>query len=296
MFHNRIWRSFSNITKFTPRTPGKPKYFENRKKKLELKPMLYVGGGFIFFGGIYYVNHLEKVPISNRTRFMAVSEKQEIALGEDAFHQLKRQYHNAILPSNHPITILANKVSKSLIRVSGLSHLDWEVYVVDQNIKNAFVLPGGKIFVFTGILPVVKDEDGLAAVLGHEIAHQVARHAGEKVSWSVVMGIFGFLASLFFDAGAHTRLFTEFGIMMPFSRKYESEADYIGLHLMSKACYNPRAAVTLWENMKAAQTGRTLEFLSTHPNDDTRIDQIKKWLPEAEKVWHDSNCEHVNLV
>ncbi|KAJ3270751.1 hypothetical protein HDV01_007443 [Terramyces sp. JEL0728] len=214
MLKSRIWRNFSNITKFTPKQTTTFKYFENRKRKLELKPLLYVGGGFIFFGGIYYATHLEQVPITNRTRFMAVSESQEVALGGDAYHQLKRQYQHSILPSNHPVTKLATKVSKSLIQVSGLTHLDWEVYVIDQNVKNAFVLPGGKIFVFTGILPILKDENGLAAVLGHEIGHVVARHAGEKISWSVALGIFGFLVSVFFDAGAHTRLFTEYGIMV----------------------------------------------------------------------------------
>ncbi|KAJ3253840.1 hypothetical protein HK103_007701 [Boothiomyces macroporosus] len=214
MFKTRFWRSISNITKFKAQPPGRPKYFENKKRRLDLKPMLYIGGGFIFFGGIYYVTHLENVPISNRSRFMAVSESQEIAMGEEAYLQLKRQYQHAILPPDHPLSLLCNKVSRALIRVSGLSHLKWEVYVVDRNIKNAFVLPGGKIFVFTGILPIVKNEDGLAAVLGHEIAHQVARHAGEKVSWSFVTGIFGFFASIFFGAGAQTRLFTELGIMV----------------------------------------------------------------------------------
>ncbi|KAI9142122.1 peptidase M48 [Paraphysoderma sedebokerense] len=121
-------------------------------------------------------------------------------------------------------------------------------YVINAPVQNAFVLPGGKVFVFTGILPVVKNEDGLAVVLGHEIAHQVARHSSEKLSWLKVLMLAQFLLSFVFDTSLFfNRMFLELGILLPFSRKMEVEADEIGLMLTAQACYDPREAIGLWQ-------------------------------------------------
>lgn len=138
---------------------------------------------------------------------------------------------------------------------------------------NAFVLPGGKVFVFSGIFPVCRDNDGLAAVLGHEIAHNIAQHAAEKMSQMVLFQPVVWVL-MYLDATGMTfglgrvlgSLMIELGFMRPSSREQESEADHIGLMLMAEACYDPRGAIGFWERMEKAQTGAPPEWLSTHPS------------------------------
>nr|XP_031862888.1 uncharacterized protein CI109_001362 [Kwoniella shandongensis]KAA5529960.1 hypothetical protein CI109_001362 [Kwoniella shandongensis] len=171
---------------------------------------------------------------------------------------------------------------------------EWEVYVIDdKTTKNAFVLPGGKIFVFTGILPVSANDDGLATVLGHEVAHQVARHPAERMSSMKVLFALGFLLeSLGLDVGI-TRLLLTFMLQLPNSRKNESEADFIGLRLMSRACFNPTESTKMWQRMSESEGGSkglNVDFLSTHPANQKRINQLEKWMPEALQVRAASHC------
>ncbi|WVR03778.1 hypothetical protein IAU60_000773 [Kwoniella sp. DSM 27419] len=170
---------------------------------------------------------------------------------------------------------------------------EWEVYVIDdRKTKNAFVLPGGKIFVFTGILPVSANDDGLATVLGHEVAHQVARHPAERMSSVKVLFALGFiLESLGLDVGI-TRLLLTFLLQLPNSRKNESEADFIGLRLMSKACFDPTESTKMWQRMSESEQGQGLptDFLSTHPANAKRIKQLERWMPEAQQIRAASPC------
>ncbi|CAD6572273.1 MAG: hypothetical protein TREMPRED_000488 [Tremellales sp. Tagirdzhanova-0007] len=171
---------------------------------------------------------------------------------------------------------------------------EWEVYVIDdKKTKNAFVLPGGKIFVFTGILPVSANDNGLATVLGHEIAHQVARHPAERVSYMKVLFALSFLLeTLGFDVGV-TRLLVTFVLQLPNSRKSESEADFIGLRLMSRACFDPSESTKMWDRMSKSESGGGLgaiSFLSTHPANAKRIKQLLQWMPEAQQIRAASPC------
>jgi len=174
---------------------------------------------------------------------------------------------------------------------------EWEVYVIDdKKTKNAFVLPGGKIFVFTGILPVSANDDGLATVLGHEVAHQVARHGAERMSSMKVLFALGFLLeSLGLDVGI-SRLLLTFLLQLPNSRKSESEADFIGLRLMAKACFDPAESTKMWQRMSESEGGQGLnvDFLSTHPANAKRIKQLTQWLPEAQQVRASSSCGFVS--
>lgn len=170
---------------------------------------------------------------------------------------------------------------------AGNKDVEWEVYVIkDDNTKNAFVLPGGKIFVFTGILPVCKNDDGLASVMGHEIAHQVARHSAERVSSMKVLFVLAYLMeALGVDIGIGRVLLT-FLMQLPNSRKSESEADHIGIHLMAKACYDPRESTKMWERMSQSEKGSSggiasVDFMSTHPANAKRIKQLDSWMHEA---------------
>ncbi|EIW68973.1 hypothetical protein TREMEDRAFT_39304 [Tremella mesenterica DSM 1558] len=173
------------------------------------------------------------------------------------------------------------------------SSTEWEVYVIDdQKIKNAFVLPGGKVFVFTGILPVAANDDGLATILGHEVAHQVARHGAERLSSMKVLFALGFLLeTLGLDVGL-SRLLLTLLLQLPNSRKSESEADYIGLRLMAKACFDPSESTEMWQRMSLAEKGTKVDvdFLSTHPANAKRIKQLREWLPEAQQIRAASTC------
>ncbi|KAH7420053.1 peptidase family M48-domain-containing protein [Cadophora sp. MPI-SDFR-AT-0126] len=193
---------------------------------------------------------------------------------------------------------MVHRVMAKLIPASGLEDVNWEVHVIDSPECNAFVIPGGKVFVYTGILPVAKNDDGLAAILGHEIAHNLARHASESMSSMVMLAPLRFLF-IFLDSTGYTMglgrvlgdIAMDLGLARPASRKQESEADYIGLMMMAKSCYNPQEAVKVWQRMEIAQKDQNMpEWLSTHPSNSNRITQMQQWLPKAEAARSESEC------
>jgi predicted Zn-dependent protease len=174
----------------------------------------------------------------------------------------------------------------------------WDVTVIkDDKTANAFALPGGKMAVYTGIFPVAKTEAGLAAVMGHEVVHALARHGAERMSQGqltnaalqvagAAVGTSGGNPLLGQAAMAALGVGAQVGVLLPFSRKHESEADYVGILLAADAGYDPRESVGLWERMAQMSGGRgQAEFLSTHPSHDTRIDQLKSWMPEAMAIY-----------
>ena len=172
-----------------------------------------------------------------------------------------------------------------------LKDYQWEYKLVENKEVNAWCMPGGKIVVYSGILPVTKDDAGLATVMGHEVAHALANHGQQRMSAGMLqqLGAVGTTAALG-NTSAETQQIamtaygavTQFGGMLPFSRSHESEADKIGLTLMAIAGYNPDTAISFWQRMSAASGGQKLaEFMSTHPSDETRIANIKRLVPEA---------------
>lgn len=260
---------------------------------------------------VFYITHLETVPVSGRTRFNCYTEETAEEQGIVAYQQIVSQaaQAGALVPKWDPRVRRVQKVLDRLIEGGNLGtgkigddysgrEVGWEVHLIeDPNQANAFVLPGGKVIVFTGILPICKNNDGLAAVLGHEIAHNIAQHATEKMSqmvllqpivWTLIyldysgltLGLGRFLGSLMLDLG----------LLRPSSRAQESEADKIGLMLMAEACFDPKHAVRLWERMEQHQQGAPPEWLSTHPSNKNRIQKITEWLPEAEERWRDKGC------
>jgi predicted Zn-dependent protease len=247
-------------------------------------------------GGIYVYN-LEEVPVSHRRRFNIVGKEKEAAAGQMMFQQTMQQYGNQLLPAYHPKSRMVRRVLDRLIPHSGLQDEEWEVHVINDPMKNAFVIPGGKVFVFSGILDICQDDDGLAAVLGHEIAHNVAHHAAERMSKSnILLGVVmaGFLL-IGIDPGIGN-LLTEFAFTRPGSRSQESEADYIGLLMMAESCYRPEAAMDLWARMEEAEGGQNAppQFMSTHPSNHNRLEQIRGWMPEAEAKRDGSECSSMN--
>ena len=174
---------------------------------------------------------------------------------------------------------------------------DWEVTVIkDDNTKNAWALPGGKIAVYTGIFPMAKDEAGLAAIMGHEVIHALAQHGGERMSQGLVAQVGMSAAAILLSTQASNPALSQLGmqamglgvqtgVLLPFSRKHESEADYVGVLLAADAGYDPREAIHIWERMAASSKGAPPEFLSTHPANETRIADLKSWMPEAMPIY-----------
>ena len=178
---------------------------------------------------------------------------------------------------------------------SEIKSYKWEFNLIeDDKTVNAWCMPGGKVAVYTGILPVTQDETGLAVVMGHEIAHAIAKHGNERMSQGLVaQGVTtGLSAALSTHPGPTSQIFmaafgvgAQYGVLLPYSRLHESEADHIGLILMAKAGYDPRQAIPFWQRMNKQGGERPPEFLSTHPAPDTRVKQIQSQIPEAMRYY-----------
>ena len=242
------------------------------------------------------------VPVTGRTQFTGlVSPSQEMQLGLTSFDELKKT-----TPISHDpaANALVQKVGKRIAAVASadMPNAQWEFVVFDSKEANAFCLPGGKVGIYTGILPITKDENGLATVIGHEVAHAVARHGAERMSQGMAEQGIGQLLGMSlsnYDPRVQAIVNTAYGvgtqafIALPYSRAQESEADHIGLIYMARAGYDPQTAVEFWQRFmkyNAQQGGNsTPVFLRTHPTDAARIQQLKKWLPEAQAQYHPQN-------
>lgn len=227
---------------------------------------------------IFYFSHLETVPVSGRTRFNVYSPESVRKAGEMEYKRLLWELEGKgvrVLPARDPRSVRVRRVMERLIPFSGMaSEEGWEVFVVDDpHTANAFVLPGGKVFVFSGILGLARNDSGLATVLGHEIAHNLADHHGERLSqdvgasivlYSLVIlgGAFGLGPLIMHFFGSR---FLDVAFGFPMSRLQESEADYIGLMMMAEACYDPQEAVGFWARMEKAAGQEVPEWMSTHP-------------------------------
>lgn len=228
------------------------------------------------------------VPETGRRQLNFMSPQAEMQLGFSEFEKMKK---DTPISKDAKINELVTRVGQRIANVANLPDAQWEFVVFDSKEANAFCLPGGKVGIYTGILPITKDEAGLATVIGHEVAHAVARHGGERISRAMTAQMVGQAVG---TATAESKyaaaiqvaygLGTQVGVELPHSRSQESEADRIGLIYMARAGYDPEAAVGFWQrfgefNAKAGSSTPT--FLRTHPTDETRVRQLKEWLPEA---------------
>ena len=223
-----------------------------------------------------------------RKQFKLIPEDQINAMGVQSFEQLKQQTPLSKDQNiNQYVQCIANKIIPQVEQ--NPNPQQWEVQVFDDDQANAFALPGYKIGVYTGLLKYAENQDQLASVMGHEIAHVIANHGNERVSGQIATQAGLDLASAVLGATddsnnamilAGLGLGVQYGITLPFSRSHESEADLIGLDLMAKSGFNPAESVTLWKNMSKAGASPP-EFLSTHPSNDTRIKQLQERIPKA---------------
>jgi predicted Zn-dependent protease len=235
------------------------------------------------------------VEYTGRTGLILLSESQENSMGEEAYAEITGK---AKLSDDPHWTAVVDRVGKKIAAVSNKPDFAWEFKLIDDpKTVNAFCLPGGKVAFYSGILPVCKDEAGVAVVMGHEVAHAVARHGGERVSQQLVLQLGAAIVVAAFqkkDEGTQEAVLALYGIgtavafALPFSRKHESEADYIGLLLMAKAGYDPREAPRFWERMSAGGGQQPPEWISTHPSHETRIADLESRVPEAMQLYQEA--------
>ena len=246
----------------------------------------------------------ETNPYTGRHQLVMTSVADEMTMGAQAYQQVKsdpKMRQSQDPREIEPVRRVAARIIEAAKRskyAEMAQQFQWEVTVIkDDKTMNAFALPGGKIAVYTGIFPVAKTEAGLAAVMGHEVVHALARHGAERMSQGqltsaalqaagAAIGASGSNPMLSQAAMAALGAGVQVGVLLPFSREHESEADYIGILLAADAGYDPRESVHLWERMEQMSTGGgPAEFLSTHPGHETRIQQLKKWMPEAMAIY-----------
>lgn len=240
-----------------------------------------------------------QVPITNRQSLSLLPESQLATMSLQEYDKVLKE---SKLSSNQQQVEMVRRVGLKIAKSaeaflaeagmqSQIKNLKWEFnLIVDDKLANAWVMPGGKAAVYTGILPYTQDETGLAVVLGHEVAHAIAGHGNERMSQGLLaqMGGVALSVALSQNSAATQNLFMQaygagasVGLLLPYSRLHESEADRIGLTLMARAGYDPREAVPFWQRMNKQGERRPPEFLSTHPAPESRIANIKKYIPEA---------------
>lgn len=240
------------------------------------------------------------VPVTGRKQMLLVSDSEVLS---SSLTQYSDYMKSAPASTNAKGKAMVTRVGKKIaaateqyLNANGLSaevkNFSWEFNLVNDKQVNAFCMPGGKIVVYEGLLNIVSSDDELAVVIGHEVAHAVAKHSNERISQQLLTQygaqVLGKALSNKSEAiqkigNSVYGLGAQYGVTLPFSRKHESEADYMGLIFMTMAGYNPNVAVTFWQKMSSSGSASVPEFMSTHPSDATRVSDIKKYLPELEK-------------
>ena len=243
------------------------------------------------------------VPITGRQQTLMVSDGEVLSLAKQQYQDFMK---TAKVSTNAANTAMVKRVGQNLATAvtnylrnngmaSDINNFAWEFNLVQDKQVNAWCMPGGKIVVYEGLLPITQNEASLAIVLGHEIAHAVAKHSAEQLSTQMKQqyGLqIGSAVASALGMGQNTQSIVQaiaaqgFNFKnLSYSRSHESEADHMGLIFAAMAGYDPQVAVSFWQRMAASSTGQTAEFLSDHPNDATRIKQIQGWMPEALKYY-----------
>ncbi len=258
---------------------------------------------FIFFGLGCLLAACATVPLTDRRSLHIVSDSELLTMSVDQYSKTLKESKLSNDPQKvQMVKRVGERIAQAtaeLLKEKGLEseiqNYHWEFNLIDDpKVVNAWCMPGGKVAVYTGILPVAGNETGLAVVMGHEIAHAVAKHGNERMSQGLLaqLGGVGLSVALGTNASLTKDIFmqaygaaAQVGVLLPYSRLQESEADHIGLILMAKAGYDPREAIPFWERMNKEGGSRPPEFLSTHPAPESRIDNIKALIPEAMRYY-----------
>ncbi len=263
---------------------------------------------FGLYAGYYWLSNQQDAAFTGRAQLIDSTVQEEATMGLQAYREILSQ-SNVMAQGQLPdqvreianrLVAIGPRVEADLAAARGVKPsipwdaFDWDVSVIQSDQANAFCLPGGKIAVYTGIIPIAQNQDALAAIMGHEIAHALLRHSGERMAQQKLVQLGSMAAGVavsdmdpqqqravmaVMGAGA------QYGVLLPFSRDHESEADEVGLMLAAAACYDPREAVGLWERMGQASGGQAPpEFMSTHPSGSTRIAHLQSLMPKALEI------------
>lgn len=296
------------------------KRFNNTSSDFNLTHILYNRRTAYFGAGLlgFYVYNLDEAPFSKRLRFIWIPYWLERKIGDYSYRQIMYQYQNQIVPTNDPLYSKIGTIMNKLLTVAisssfdptdekqrnHLESLNWQIHIIQVDPRkvppNAFILPNGKIFIFSSILPICKNDDGLATVLSHELSHQLAHHSSEQLSKQPFYIILSTALYSLTGISWFNDLLIEGLIRMPASREMESEADRIGCELMARLCFDVKEAVKFWgrmnqyeENLKSTsqvQQGLFLEFFSTHPATSKRVHDIQASMAGLESIKESVGC------
>ena len=240
----------------------------------------------LFILSLILLPSCRSVPYTDRSQFIITSEEEEIQLGKQAWGETLK---NNKISTNEQYNSALERVGSNLSATIEEKNYNWQFAVLESEEANAFCLPGGEVAVYSGLFKIVDNDAELAAIVGHEIAHAIARHAGERLTHAymqqfggialdttlAVVGIPGYWGSLY-------GIGTELGFMLPYSRTQEYEADHIGMIIMANAGYNPKATIAFWKKFsKDSSYGPIQEFFATHPMDEKRLEEIEELIPMA---------------
>ncbi len=257
------------------------------KMDFSLKALSRIPPAAAIFAGLVLLWSCSTVPYTGRSQFMMTSVSEENSLGDQAWREIlsKERVSNDAFYSN-----VLKECGTYIARVADRPDFKWEFRVLENPEVNAFCLPGGKVAVYTGLFKACTNEAELSAVVGHEVGHAIARHGGERMTQQLVQQIGAEALKVGLGGASKTEAWltayagiSSLGVILPYSRVHEYEADKIGMILMAKAGYDPNAALSFWEKMasKEGSLSSLTEFLSTHPMSSNRIEEMKKVLPEA---------------
>ena len=256
------------------------------------RPLVAIVLAAVVVGVLLLHSHRQKTPVTHRVQHVTLTDAQQMKLGSQEYAKTLRSDHARIVSSG-PEYAEVQRVAARIEAVASRDKPDfvWRVTLIRKKEANAYCLPGGKIVVFTGILPVTENDAGLATVLGHEVAHATAEHVAERIEREHLTEVAAVIIAggTAFTPGQFARITALLGVGagLPFSRSQESEADHIGLVYMARAGYDPRQAVSFWKRMQRASKGQEPpEFLSDHPSDAHRVERVEGWLPQAEREYH----------
>jgi metalloendopeptidase OMA1, mitochondrial len=258
---------------------------------LVARPLIAIAIAAVVVGVLLLQTRSDKTPVTNRTVHVTLTDAQQSQLGNQQYVKTLRA-DRARIVSSGPEYARVQRVAKRIEAVAARDKPDfvWKVTLLRKNVANAYCLPGGKIVVYTGILPITENDAGLATVLGHEVAHATAEHVAERIEREHLTGVAAAIIAggVAFTPAQYVRVLAllDAGASLPFSRSQESEADHIGLVYMARAGYDPHQALEFWKRMLRASKGKEPpEFLSDHPSDAHRVERIRGWLPEAERAY-----------
>ena len=263
---------------------------------LVARPLVAVAIAAVVVGVLLLQTRSQRTPVTHREQHVVLTDAQQMQLGSQDYAKTLRA-NRARIVSSGPQYAQVQRVAKRIETVAGRDKpaFAWKVTLLRKAEANAYCLPGGKIVVYTGILPVTGSDAALATVLGHEVAHATAEHAAERIEREHLTKVAAAIIAggVAVTPGQYVRVAALLGAAdsLPFSRSQESEADHIGLVYMGRAGYDPHQAVAFWQRMLAASKGKEPpEFASDHPSTASRVEHVRGWLPEAERAYAQSGA------